>query len=135
MKPQALAGRIKHFALTVGDLEKSAAFYRSVFGLGFLGYDHQPMGSAIYLSDGITNLALLHPNGPDAEIVPAPNHFGFQVTDLQLTDKSTERAGGKFFFEMGDAKEGNFERKFKDRDGIVFDISKHGWVGTDSRIA
>jgi catechol 2,3-dioxygenase-like lactoylglutathione lyase family enzyme len=135
VKPEALAGRIKHFALTVRYLEKSATFYRSVFGLRFLGYDHQPMGSAIYLSDGITNLALIHPNKPDAEIVPAPNHFGFQVTDLQGTEKSTERAGGKFFFEMSDAKKGNFERKFKDHDGIVFDISKQGWVGTDSRLA
>jgi hypothetical protein len=33
---------------------------------------------------------------PDAEIVPAPNHFGLQVTDLQGTEKSTERASGKF---------------------------------------
>ena len=135
VKPEALAGRIKHFALTVRDLEKSAAFYRNVFGLGFLGYDLQPMGSAIYLSDGITNLALIHPNKPDSEIVPSTNHFGFQVADLQDTEKKTERAGGKFFFEMGDGKKGNFERKFKDRDGIVFDLSEHGWIGTDSRIA
>ncbi len=25
---------------------------------------------------------------------------------------------------------GNFERKFKDQDGIVFDISEKGWLGT-----
>ena len=24
-----------------------------------------------------------------------------------------------------------FERKFKDPDGVIFDISKHGWQGTD----
>ena len=26
---------------------------------------------------------------------------------------------------------GNFERKFKDPEGVIFDISKHGWQGTD----
>ena len=32
----------------------------------------------------------------------------------------------------GSEREGNFERKFKDPDGVVFDISHHGWIGTDS---
>lgn len=128
---QKLTGHIKHFALTVRDLEASAAFYRNVFGLEFLGYDHQPMGSAIYLSDGTTNLALIHPNKSDAEIVAAPNHFGFQVADLATAEDRVKGAGGTFFFDFGDAKHGNFERKLKDHDGIVFDISKHGWVGTD----
>lgn len=133
-KPEGLTGRIKHFALTVHDLEKSSAFYQKVFGLTFLGYDHQPMGSAIYLTDGTTNLALIHPNKPENEIVSVPNHFGFQVADLNSAESRVEGAGGKFFFDFGDAKHGNFERKLKDHDGIVFDISKHGWVGTDSYI-
>lgn len=134
VKPEALAGRIKHFALTVKHLEKQSEFYQKVFGLKFLGYDHQPMGSAIYLSDGITNLALIHPNKPENEIVSGPNHCGFQVTDLKATEGKIDSAGGKFFFDFGDAKHGNFERKFKDHDGVVFDISKHGWTGTDSYI-
>lgn len=134
VKPEALAGRIKHFALTVKHLEKQSEFYQKVFGLKFLGYDHQPMGSAIYLSDGITNLALIHPNKPENEIVSGPNHCGFQVTDLKATEGKIDNAGGKFFFDFGDAKHGNFERKFKDHDGVVFDISKHGWTGTDSYI-
>lgn len=134
VRPEALTGRIKHFALTVKNLEKQSEFYQKVFGLKFLGYDHQPMGSAIYLSDGVTNLALIHPNKPENEIVSAPNHCGFQVTDLKATEGRIESAGGKFFFDFGDAKHGNFERKFKDHDGVVFDISKHGWTGTDSYI-
>ncbi len=134
VKPEALSGRIKHFALTVKNLEKQSEFYQKVFGLTFLGYDHQPMGSAIYLSDGITNLALIHPNKPESEIVSAPNHCGFQVVDLKATEGKIDNAGGKFFFDFGDAKHGNFERKFRDHDGVVFDISKHGWTGTDSYI-
>jgi predicted enzyme related to lactoylglutathione lyase len=60
------------------------------------------------------------------------NHFGFQVEDIAETQKKIEAAGGTFFFDLGDERHGNFERKFKDPDGVVFDISKHGWMGTDS---
>jgi predicted enzyme related to lactoylglutathione lyase len=130
-----LKGRIKHFALTVRNLEKQSEFYQKVFGLKFLGYDNQPMGSAIYLTDGTTNLALIHPNKPDSEIKPGANHCGFQVADLKTAEDHINQAGGAFFFDFGDEKHGNFERKFKDHDGVVFDVSKHGWVGTDSYIA
>ena len=67
----------------------------------------------------------------DPENAVGANHFGFQVDDLVETQKKIEQAGGKFFFDLGDEREGNFERKFKDPDGVVFDISVHGWVGTD----
>lgn len=127
-----LKGRIKHFALFVRDLEKSAAFYQTVFGLTHLGYDHQPMGSAIYLTDGTTNLALICPSMPADKYKPGANHCGFQVEDLKDTEARIEKSGGAFFFDFGDAKTGNFEKKFKDQDGVVFDISKHGWVGTES---
>ena len=36
------------------------------------------------------------------------------------------------FFDLGEGKEHvNFERKFKDPDGIIFDISEKGWLGTE----
>src|SRR6516162_8284523 len=57
--------------------------------------------------------------------------FGFQVDDLVETQKRIEANGGKFFFDLGEERHGNFERKFKDPDGVIFDISKHGWQGTD----
>jgi len=58
------------------------------------------------------------------------HHFGFQVEDLAEAEKRIEENGGKFFFDLGDERHGNFERKFKDPDGVIFDISKHGWQGT-----
>jgi hypothetical protein len=33
--------------------------------------------------------------------------------------------GGSFYFDLGDEKKCNFERKFMDLDGILFDISNH----------
>jgi predicted enzyme related to lactoylglutathione lyase len=136
LAPQGnLKGRIKHMALFVRDLERQAAFYQAVFGLRHLGYDHQPMGSAVYLTDGVTNLALICPSMPADKYKPGANHCGFQVADLKEAEVRISNAGGSFFFDFGDAKHGNFEKKFKDHDGVVFDISKHGWVGTETYIA
>ncbi len=131
--------RLRHFAVCVGDLEKSANFYEQVFELKRVGQEVIDIGSAIYMSDGVINLALLNFSSTKGNDLKSPvghvgaNHFGFQVDDLAETQKKIEAMGGKFFFDLGDARKGNFERKFKDPDGVVFDISEHGWVGTDSR--
>lgn len=131
--------RLRHFAICVRDLEQSAQFYEQVFDLKRAGREDLPIGSALYLSDGVVNLALLKFAGSAANDLTDPknavgsNHFGFQVDDLKAAQKRIEEAGGAFFFDLGDEKHGNFERKFKDPDGIIFDISKHGWLGTDSR--
>jgi catechol 2,3-dioxygenase-like lactoylglutathione lyase family enzyme len=131
--------RLRHFAVCVRDLEKSAKFYQQVFGLKYIDREDIEIGSAIYLSDGVINLALLNFATTKGNDLKDPvghvgaNHFGFQVDDLAETQKTIEELGGKFFFDLGDERKGNFERKFKDPDGVVFDISQHGWVGTDGR--
>jgi len=52
------------------------------------------------------------------------------VLDLEAARKAIEAAGGKFFFTLGKTKEeANFEMKFKDPDGVIFDISEKGWLG------
>ena len=129
--------RLRHFAIVVRDLEKSAKFYEGVFDLKRVGQETLDFASAIYLSDGVINLALLNYKGErgsglsDAKSFVGAHHFGFQVEDLADTQQRIEAAGGKFFFDLGeDAEKENFERKFKDPDGIIFDISKKGWQGT-----
>ena len=132
--------KLRHFALAVRDLEKSAAFYENVFGLKRVGREDLEIGSGVYLSDGVINLALLNfsaGSGARASDMADPrgfvgaHHFGFQVDDLAEAQQRIERAGGKFFFDLGDERHGNFERKFKDPDGVIFDISQRGWIGTD----
>ena len=132
-----MAARLRHFAVVVGDLEKSAKFYEGVFGLKRVGQETLDFAAAIYLSDGVINLALLNYFGKrgsgldDAKSYIGAHHFGFQVDDLAETQKKIEALGGKFFFDLGnDAEKENFERKFKDPDGVIFDISKKGWQGT-----
>jgi predicted enzyme related to lactoylglutathione lyase len=133
--------RLRHFAVCVKDLEKAAKFYETVFDLKRVGREDLEIGSAIYMSDGVINMALLNFAGkqgskasdlPEGSQYVGAHHFGFQVDDLAETQKKIEAAGGKFFFDLGDERHGNFERKFKDPDGVIFDISKNGWVGTDS---
>ena len=130
--------RLRHIAVCVKDLDKAAKFYSEVFEFKRIGREDLPIGSAIYMSDGVINLALLNFAGSaasdlkDAKNFVGTHHFGIQVDDLVATQKKIEAAGGKFFFDLGDERHGNFERKFKDPDGVIFDISKTGWQGTDS---
>ena len=128
--------RLRHFAIVVRELEKAAKFYETVFELKRVGAETLDFASAIYLSDGVINLALLNYHGKrgsgldDARNFVGAHHFGFQVDDLVETQKRIEAAGGTFFFDLGtDHEKENFERKFKDPDGIIFDISKKGWQG------
>lgn len=132
--------RLRHIAVCVKDLEKSAEFYAKVFDLKQVGRDDLEIGSAIYLSDGVINLALLNikgPRGEEASGIKAgttfvgTHHFGFQVDDLAEAQRRIEAAGGRFHFDFGDEQHGNFERKFKDPEGVIFDISTNGWLGTD----
>jgi predicted enzyme related to lactoylglutathione lyase len=132
--------RLRHIAVVVKDLERAASFYEEVFELKRVGREDIEIGSAIYMSDGVINLALLNfagSKGSKASSLPegsgfvGAHHFGFQVEDLAETQRRIESAGGKFYFDMGSERDGNFEKKFKDPDGVMFDISKHGWVGTD----
>src|SRR6202035_5039142 len=133
--------RLRHFAVCVNDLDKAAKFYETVFDLKRIGREDLDIGSAIYMSDGVINLALLNFKGKacskasdikEGTTVVGAHHFGFQVDDLAETEKRIEANGGKFFFDLGDERHGNFERKFKDPDGVIFDISKNGWQSTDS---
>jgi len=129
--------KLRHIAVVVKDLEASARFYETVFELKQVGREDLDMGSAIYLSDGVVNLALLRYKGEkgsgltDAASFSGPHHFGFVVDDIAQTEARINAAGGQFFFQLGEGEDKqNFERKFKDPEGIIFDISRKGWVGT-----
>ena len=112
-------------------------FYKSVFELEFVGSETIGTGTANYLTDGVVNLALLYftdKKGEELDRMAGLNHFGVQVDDVAEYERRVEAAGGKFFFELAGSKQGNSERKYKDPEGVVFDISAHGWVGTDGRV-
>ena len=136
--------RLRHFAVCVNDLDKAAKFYETVFDLKRIAREDLDIGSAIYMSDGTINLALLNFStgaGTAASDLKNPkgfvgaHHFGFQVDDLAETQKRIEANGGKFFFDLGDPDDDDFERKFKDPNGIIFDINWKGWALTAGKEA
>ena len=129
--------RLRHIAIVVRDLEAMTEFYKQVFELEYVGAETIGTGTANYLTDGVINLALLHftdKTGEELDRMAGLNHFGVQVDDVAEYERRVEAAGGKFFFELAGTKQGNSERKYKDPEGVVFDISAHGWVGTDGRV-
>ncbi len=130
--------KLRHFAIVVRDLDQAAQFYEKVFDLKRVGRDDLEIGSGVYLSDGVINLALLQYKSAAAAGVDSlddlvgAHHFGFRVENLEETQRRIEAAGGRFFFDLGKTRDDvNFERKFKDPEGIIFDISEKGWLGND----
>ena len=133
--------RIKHIALTTGNPDKVAAFYKDAFGLKEIR--RSPNG-AVFLTDGYINLAILnHKTDRDADVgANGPNyngihHFGFEVEDLGEASQKIEAAQGRRLTQKGglDAqmepgRHRNFEMKWAGPDDVVFDISHTGWDGT-----
>lgn len=126
--------KLRHVAMQVPDLEKAAVFYEKVFELERVAVAESPIGDAIMLSDGVMNLTLLNfpegtvggKNGPDWAGL---HHFGFVVEDGEATEKRISAEGGEFFMQLPDGYEGvDAERKFKDPNGVVFDVSEHDWT-------
>jgi predicted enzyme related to lactoylglutathione lyase len=131
--------RIRHIALVVKDLEQTANFYQKAFGLTRSEISEGPTARRIYMSDGEINLALLQYKSEVGSGLKDPqdfvgiHHFGFQVDDLKEGQQAVEGAGGEFFFDLGEEGEEGFERKFKDPNGIIFDINDTGWALTASK--
>jgi catechol 2,3-dioxygenase-like lactoylglutathione lyase family enzyme len=95
--------RIRHIALAAEDPEKTAEFYKQVFG-----------------TDGVLNSADFR----------GIHHFGVQVEDVEGDTKKIEALGGECFLRKPEgATMAFFETKFVGPDGVVFDITDHPWVG------
>ncbi len=120
-------GKIRHIAIQVPDLEKAAAFYEGVFEPQARQQGRSPIGNAISLSDGIMNLTLLHfpegtkggKGGPDWAGL---HHIGFIVEDEKATEEKIKKHGGEFFMQLPSYPGVDAEKKYKDINGIVFDV-------------
>jgi predicted enzyme related to lactoylglutathione lyase len=133
-----MAARIRHIALCVNDIEATAAFYEKAFGLSRTPIREGKTAWNCYMSDGEVNLALLQYKSEVGSGVPKGfvgiHHFGFQCDDLPAQQAKVEAAGGEFFYDLGEPEDEGFERKFKDPNGIVFDLNWKGWQLTRGKI-
>jgi predicted enzyme related to lactoylglutathione lyase len=133
-----MAARIRHIALCVKDIKATADFYEKAFGLKRSPIREGATAWNCYMSDGEVNLALLQYKSEVGSGVPKGwvgiHHFGFQCDDLPAQQKKVEQAGAEFFYDLGEPEDEGFERKFKDPNGIVFDLNWKGWQLTRGKI-
>ncbi len=132
-------GKLRHIAMQVPNLQETARFYEEIFELDRVRDVETEYGNAVMLSDGTVNLTLLHfpegtkggINGPDWAGL---HHFGFVVDDKAAAGALVENRGGSFFMELPDNVPGiDAETKYKDPNGIVFDISDHDWAQSERK--
>ena len=128
--------KLRHIAMAVKDPEASAKFYEETFGLKRVGETESDLATGLYLSDGVVCLALLNYKTDEAAGLEkgkdyvGVHHVGFWVDDLEASGEAIEKNGGTFFLDLPMEKESlYYEKKYRDPDGVIFDISHNGWVG------
>ncbi len=124
-------GQLRHIAISVPDKEKTAKFYEETFGFKRVSES----AVATRLTDGVVNLTFLQFRSQDdagderGKDFVGLHHFGLWVDDLEGTRREIETNGGKYHPGPTGTAPANAEHKFRDPNGIVFDISTHGWEG------
>jgi methylmalonyl-CoA/ethylmalonyl-CoA epimerase len=126
--------KLRHVAMSVPDPAKAAKFYQETFDMEIVGETDSPLASGVYLSDGTISLALLKYKADEwagmSKDAVCINHIGFWVDDLDAQGKKVIGNGGTFFKELPASKESlYYEMKYRDPNGVIFDISHNGWVG------
>lgn len=117
-----MSTKLRHVALIVNDPEKSAVFYENAFGMTRCGTARR----GIYMTDGVMNLALLRKDEKERVGV---FHFGMWVDDLDDAEKIIQANGGTYLAGRPDSPNSYYECKYRDPDGIVFDVTHTGWAG------
>ncbi len=126
-----MAARMRHIAISVPDPEAAVQFFEKAFGMKRVG----PAGLGWYVSDGTINVALLKfpkdvPGFPAGEPYYGLIHFGMWVDDIDEAGKRVIEAGGTYFMGRADNNPNTFyEVKYRDPNGVVFDLTHSGWKG------
>ena len=136
--------KIRHIAIATQNEEETAKFYVDVFGLSQIGKIDIPAVSGYFLTDGTINLAILHFKNDQVAGVERGkewsgiHHIGFQVESLEEIAQKVAEAGGSPREDInhalgliaGPVGHGNAEVRYSGPDGVTFDVSQTGWVGT-----
>lgn len=121
--------RLRHIALSVPDVAAAQKFFEEAFGMTKAGNAQ----NGVHMTDGIMNVALLAKDGKIPGL-PEPfygvMHFGLWVDDLALAEEQVKTAGATHFQGRApDTPNSYYEVKYRDPNGIVFDITASGWKG------
>jgi len=115
--------KLRHIAIEVPDAEKAAKFFETAFGMKRM----RQGGRGIHMADGVMNVALLQIRKPGDPVGIA--HFGMCVDDYAEAEKQVTAAGAVCVQGPPAENHGFYEAKFKDPDGVVFDLTHSGWPG------
>ncbi len=115
-------GKLRHVAIYANDMQTTAAFYEKAFGMERV----LEREFAITLSDGVVSLAIVdarrHPQGRTGL-----DHIGFLVDDMEKSAAVLVAAGSEHCGQISREKaNSDIERKYRDPDGLVFDIVTAG---------
>lgn len=119
--------KLRHIAMVVEEMEKTAQFYEKSFGMERV----RQSPTAIGLSDGVVSLVIIHPSnvnmkGDDRRGL---HHLGFLVDDVERESAKVEANGAARHGAIVNAKAGTeSERKFLDPNGQVFDLTSPGYA-------
>jgi methylmalonyl-CoA/ethylmalonyl-CoA epimerase len=129
--------KLRHIAFSVPDPKASARFYCEALGMKVVGEANSATATGVYLSDGTISLALLkyrtdEAAGERGKDYVGVHHVGFWVDDLAVQSRLVEESGAKLFLDVPAAKTTEYyEKKYRDPDGIIFDITHSGWRGIE----
>jgi lactoylglutathione lyase len=115
--------KLRHVALIVEDPEASAQFFEKAFDMKRAGKARR----GIYMSDGTINVALLKKEGDKEKV--GIYHFGMWVDDLDSAERKVVDAGGEYLAGRPTSPNSFYEAKYRNPDGIVFDLTHSGWAG------
>jgi catechol 2,3-dioxygenase-like lactoylglutathione lyase family enzyme len=124
--------KLRHVAINTRDLDADATFFTQAFDLKEVGRAGSPDNGAVFLSDGVINLALIKISDPDfPNFEPRGlNHIGFVVDDLDETIDRAESLGAVSVVDRNHKDAGaTWEMKMKTPSGVAIDLSDHGWPG------
>jgi len=129
--------KLRHIALSVKDLQESAKFYEEAFGMKRV----RESNVAVMMSDGVVSLALLdlnkNNNAPDerGNDYVGLHHMGFLVEDVPGASAEVEAAGGTYHGQIKNVGKGaDFERKYRDPNGIVLDVTSKEHADSSWRV-
>jgi catechol 2,3-dioxygenase-like lactoylglutathione lyase family enzyme len=136
--------QIKHIAIATQDAEKTAKFYKEVFGLREIAKLDGPNAKGYFLSDGNINMAILDFQNDQVAgseygtSYSGIHHIGFEVESLEEVEKKLAAAGSNpredinrvLHAGMAGPRHMNVETKYAGPNGEIIDVSETGWVGT-----
>jgi len=120
--------------MVVEEMEKTAKFYEKAFGMERV----RQTDTAIGLSDGVVSLVIIHPSNVNmkGDERRGLHHLGFLVEDVDRETEKVEAVGAVRHGAIINSEKGTeSERKFRDPNGQVFDLTSPSYARDVWRVA